>query len=385
MRGSIACVVSVAVCVSALVASTAPAAEWSGSATLFLREEYNDNILMTTAPHDTVWGSTASSLLTLAMRDERLQVKAAALTEYTRYAGQQGLDTTIYDLTLSPVYTTGRATWGLDGELKQDLTLGGELQETGVVLTRSRRRTGSVGPSLTWALTEKTSLQWQYRLTHVLYPGGDPGLVNYDLQEATMAAIVSATERSSVTVSLDYTEYRATSVSYLSRDYAARIELTHHFTELTTGSLAAGGHQSTSTAGSSGTDRQWGWLFDGHLERQSEVMTVTGRVSHEVYPSGAGYLLEVAHASGQINRNLFLSLSVFASADAYLSTALRTDIHIPDSRYYSTGAGLSWKWNEHWATDASYQYSRQDAPEVVKANVVYLRVVFTGDTVFSSP
>lgn len=385
VRRGITCALQLLGGLAVLAASGAQAAEWSGSASLFLREEYNDNILMTAAPHDPVWGSTASSLLTLGMRDERLQVKAAALTEYTHYAGEQGLDTTIYDLTLSPVYAMGRATWGLDGEMKQDLTLGGELAETGVVLTRSRRRSGNISPVLTWSLTERASLQWRYRYTRVIYPGGEPGLVDYELHEASMTGMVSPTERDTVTAMVHYTGYRAAGIDFLSRDYAAQIGLTRHLSELTTGSVSVGGHQTTAASGPAPTDRRWGWLLEGNAERRSEVTLLTGGVSHEVLPSGGGYLLQVTHLSGLIHRDLFQSLGAFVSADAYWSAALRADITVPDNRYHTVTTGLSWTWRDHWSVEASYRYDRQDEPSSVTANVVYLKAAFNGDTVISTP
>jgi hypothetical protein len=269
--------------------------------------------------------------------------------------------------------------------MKQDLTLGGELEETGVVLTRSRRRSGHVSPTLTWSLMERVSLQWRYRFTRVIYPGGEPGLEDYALHEASMAGIVSSTDRDTVTATLHYTEYRAAGIDFLSRDYAAQIGLTRQLSERTTGSLSVGGHYTTAESGPAPTDSRLGWLLDGHMERRSEVMLLRGGVSHEVLPSGGGYLLQVTRLSGLINRNLFQSLGAFVSADAYWSAALRADIAIPDSRYHMVATGLSWTWREHWSVEASYRYDRQEDPSSVTANVVYLKAAFNGDTVISTP
>lgn len=389
MRGGVACAVSVAVCLSALISSNAPAAEWSGSATFFLREEYNDNILMTAGPHDTVWGSTAFSLLTFAMRNERLQLKAAALTEYTYYAGQQGLNTTIYDLTLSPIYTTGRAAWGLTGEVKQDLTLGGELQETGVVLTRNRRRIEGGGPSLTWSLTERASVQWQYQFTRVRYPGSGPesesGLVDYDTQVAAMTSSLSVTERDTVTAIMQYTDYTTLSGSFRSQNYGAQIGLKHGFSEMVSGELSGGASWTVTSPGSGlATDHQWGGLLNSNLERQSELMLLKVGLSQQLFPSGGGYLVQTEHLTGSIRRDVTSALTVFLSADAYWTSALGTT-DVPDNRYHTAGAGMSWKWSDHWSTEASYRYSRQGAPSVATANVVSFKIAFNGDTVFSSP
>jgi len=390
MRGGVACTVSVAVCVSALISSNAPAAEWSSDVSAFLRQEYNDNITMTAAPHKAVLGNTASTLLALNRRDELLQVTASALGEYTAYIGESGLNFGSYDLKLTPVYQSGRAAWTLDGEMKQDVTLGSELRETGVVLTRDKRRFESASPSLSWSLTERSSIRVQYAYTHVRYPGTNPGLVDYEAQVADVDWLVSPTEKDTLTTTVRYLDYRTSSTGFTSQDYSLQEGLKHEFTETVRGELSAGADYTVSNSGagaSAPTDRQWGGLLNASLEQQSEVMLSKGSVSQEVLPSGGGYLVQTQHLSGLIRRELFQPVTAFVTADAYWTTALGTN-NVPNGQYYTTSAGLSWRFKEHWTVDATYRYGYSDyqhATEAVTANAVYLRIAYNSHDLIFSP
>lgn len=367
------------------VSGAAGAAEESGEVTVLLREEYNDNILLTTVPHNPVWGTTASSVFAFTHREERLQMKATGLAEYTYYAGENGLNTTDYNLTLSPAYTTGRSTWKLDAQAQQDLTLGGELQETGLILTRNRRRLWSASPSLSWSFTERALLRWQYQYQHVRYPGGGAGLFDYNVQAVAMTGVFSATETDTVTGELFYTDYETSAVSFRSQNYGVRVGMTHHYTELVTGSLSGGADQTRSDLGHGTTDRQWGGLMKGTVERRSERTRLTAGLSQEIYPSGAGYLVQTDRLSGQARGNLFLSLSAFVLADAYWSTALKTGVTNPHSRYHTVKVGASWAWDEHWSVEASYRLQRQSAPTAVTSNTVSCAVTYNRKAVLSSP
>ena len=390
MRGRLACTVSAAVCLSALVASTAPAAEWSSDVTASLWQEYNDNVTMTTAPHKAVLGNTASTQLALNRNDELLQVTASALGEYTVYVGESGLNIGIYDFVFSPVYHTGRATWKLDGEIKQDVTLGNELKETGVVLTRDQRRLMSASPSLNWSLTERSSVQIEYEYQHVRYPGSVTGLVNYDAQIAAVAWLLSTTEKDTLTTTVQYVDYRASSIGFQSQDYSAQVGLKHEFTETFKGELSAGADFTVSNSGagsSKTTNQQWGGLLNASLEQHSEVMLLKGSVSQEVLPSGGGYLVQTQHLSGLIRRDLFQPVTAFAAADAYWTTALGNN-SVPNSQYYSASTGLSWRFKEHWSLDATYRYGQsehQHVSERVTSNAVYWRIAYNSHDLIFSP
>jgi len=390
MRWGSACAISALGCLCALVASDAPmAAEWSGDASASLRQEYNDNILMTAGPHNPVLGNTASSWFTMKMLDDLFQMKATALLEYTAYIGESGLNTTNYDLVLSPVYTTGRATWKLDGEMKQDVTLGSELKETGVVLTRDQRRLLSASPSWSWSFTERTSVQLQYQFMDVRYPGSNPGLVDYEAQLVTMTGSLSATEKDTMTASLQYIDYRASSIGLQSQDYGAQIGIKHAFSETVSGELSGGADHNVTNFGAGAlftTNREWGWLLNGSLQQQSEVMLLTGGVSQQILPSGGGYLVQTQHLSGLVRRELFQPLTAFVSADAYWTSALGIK-SVPDSQYYTVSTGLSWRLKEHWTLDATYRYGRSDyqhAPQAIESNAVYWRIAYNSpDKIFS--
>jgi len=390
MRRSLACLVSAAACLSALAASTAPAAEWSSDVSASIRQEYNDNITFTAAPHKAVLGNTASSMLAFNRRDELLKITASALGEYTAYIGESGLNFGSYDLKFSPVYQSGRATWMLDGEMKQDVTLGSELRETGVVLTRDKRRFESASPSVSWSLTERSSIQVQYEYMHVRYPGSNTGLVDYDAQVAVVEWLISPAERDTLTTTIQFLDYRAPSIVFTSQDYSVKEGLKHEFTETVRSELVVGADYTVSNSGagsSATTDRQWGGLLNASLEQQSEVMLSKGSISQEVLPSGGGYLVQTQHLSGLIRRELFQPVTAFVAADAYWTSALGVSA-VPDSQYYSASAGLSWRFKERWTLDATYRYGQsehQHASERATVNAVYWRIAYNSHDLIFAP
>ena len=361
----------------------ARAAEWSGDATVFVRQEYNDNILMTPAAHEAVLGTTASGALALRRAMEQFQLNLTGLTELTHYVSHQHLDTTNYNAALDSTYTAGRATWGLDASATQDLTLGGELQETGIVLTRTRRQMWSAAPSWSWALTERTTLQWQYQFTRVHYPGV-PGVTDYLTHVGIADVIDAVTERTTLTAKAQFTDYDAAALRYQSQDGSLQVGVTHHLSERTTASLFGGADLTLSRAVAV-QDLQSGWVLNASLEHRSERFRLSGSASHDIHPSGAGYLVQVDHLAVQASRELLWNVTALASGDLYRTTALRNDIAIPDNHYQTVSAGLSWAWREHWTVEANYRYAKQSQPTDVASNAVDWKVAYHRDTLFGSP
>ncbi|WDT80463.1 MAG: hypothetical protein MPW14_01250 [Candidatus Manganitrophus sp.] len=127
----------------------------------------NDNLLMTSQPHDTVWGSHLIPSLRLSAAMERWRVDGNFWANLSRYVGEEGLDMNEASLKLSSEYRTERNLWRLFGEVIRDAAWKSELLETGVILAIQRRNVGVFGGSWSGTLTERITLmgEIEYRET----------------------------------------------------------------------------------------------------------------------------------------------------------------------------------------------------------------------------
>jgi hypothetical protein len=378
-------------CLSAVACSSSlEAVEWSEEAAVQARQEYNDNVQLTAAPHDSVLGSIVSSSLKLAARAQQAEVRGSGLIEFNHYFGEEDLDSTDYFLGVSSLYKTERGVWGLDGGYTRDLTLRGELNENGMVLKRAQRLHRSVNPSWSWSATEKTGLKLGYQFADVGYADSATGLADYQIHAGRVQVIHTLNDLNQIDATISYTHYQLSSANFRSENYSARVSLSHPFSESLKGTFSGGLYYTANAlkmTDLSRKDPDRGWLAAGSLEQQSQYGVLRGSVGREISPSGAGYLVRVDRLSGLMHRRLTERLTAFLSTDFYLSKPIRKDVAVTDSFYYRIKTGWSWIWKDRWSIDTAYGYARQkyEHAQVVTSNTVYWSVSYNAPRVVVSP
>ena len=386
-----------------LAADPSRAAEWSFEPSVGLRTEYNDNIELTPKPHPAVWGTILSSDVKFTGATETLTVTGGLNLGFTRYLHQPQFNIDNYDLSLHSSYKAERDVFGLDIDAIRDATVVSELATTGVVLAYSPRNQLTVKPSWSRAVTEATSINASYSYTHVNYPAtSGTSLTGYQDQSVSVGMQSNLDEGKVLNLAAYFDRYETPPPQIGDNTYGVRGGYDHAFSETLHGSFLVGWRWTQSTLSSQASicdgpiingicsgmvaettavqkQNSSGWTLNANLEKQWETDTVRGQISQEIYPSGAGSLVQTRRVGVTWTRQWSPTLSSNIDAGAYQTQYIGGVVTSSNSRYYSLNSSLSWRLSEPWRLDVGYNYARQkldSAPVAANANVLYLMLSY---------
>ena len=386
-----------------LAVGSSHAAEWSVEPSVGLRTEYNDNINLSPAPHPSVWGIILSPDVKFSGETEALKVTGGLNVRVNRYFGEDGLDGVDHTLSVRSDYKAERDLLGLNIESISDSTLLSELATTGAVLARSQRHLLTANPSWTRALTEATSFKASYSYTSVRYDDtAGTGLIDYGDQLASIAMQSRLDERTVVSVAAYYDRYETKPPDFRATTYGVQGGYDYDFSETLRGSLNVGLRKTQSIIGSQalvcdgpiiqglcfGTvtevtsvqkETSTGYTLNALLTKRWRTDTVSGQLSREINPSGAGSLIQTDRVQVIWTKELSPTLSANVAAAAYQSRYIGGIVIDSNSRYYRVEPRLIWRLAEGWVLDAGYSYARQKydtAPVGANANVIYVNLSY---------
>lgn len=358
-------------------------AEWAMEPTVSAKGEYNDNILLTTAAHDAVWGTWFSPGTTFKLRTEILEVEGSALADFVRYYGQSGLDITNLFFPATARYKTERDLFQLDGAFTRDNTLVGELQQTGVVNRRTQRNLQTAHPSWKHGLTDRLSLNAEYQYTDVSYDDAARfSLFDYRTHLGSSGLSYQVSDRDQVDVTGYYLAYRAPALNLDSDYFGFQLGASHAFSESFRATVAGGFRNVTSTTTAQGLTQRstdFVWVFNGSVEKKLERSFLTAGFAREINPSGVGFLVQTDHLSASATHEITKRLSASLTGDAYWITPTLTSATIPNSRYLRIEPKLHYRWSEWWSVDLIYHHARLEVDVVnttASQNAAYLSVTY---------
>jgi len=386
-----------------LAADPCRGAEWSFEPSVSLRSEYNDNIQLTPDPHPTVWGMMLSPDVKFSAATETLTVTGGLNLSFNRYLNQPQLNIDNYDLSLRSRYKAERDSLQLDFDAIRDSTLVSELATTGVVLAYAPRNLLTVTPSWSRALTEATSISASYRYTNVRYQHtSGTNLTDYQDQSASLGMQSNVDEGKVLNLAAYYDRYETPSPQTRQNTYGVHGGYDHAFSETLRGTFLVGWRRTQSTVSSqvlicdgpivvgicNGTVTETtavqkqntsGFTLNAVLEKRSETDTVTGRLSQEIYPSGAGSLVQTQRVGINWAKQWSPTLTSNVDAAAYQTDYIGGVVTSSNSRYYSLNSSLSWRLSEWGKLDVGYNYARQKydtAPVAASNNVIFLSLSY---------
>ncbi|BCA57135.1 conserved exported protein of unknown function [Nitrospira sp. KM1] len=341
------------------------AAEWSAQPSLSVRGQYNSNLLLTSSPHEGVWGVWASPGMKFAGSTENFEMSGRTAADFVNYYGGENRSLTNLYFPISAKYTTQRETFGFDGGFIRDNTLMGELRQTGVAINFTQRNMWNLSPSWTHALTEQVSLQAGFQYVNTTYENGlQLGLVDYDLQGGSGAVIYSPGERDEFKLSFSYTDFHAPQANSLrSEIYNVQPSWTHGFSESISATIAGGPSLVHSAVGAEPfrqSDRQTVWVGSANLKKQWEDASAQVEIGRDINPSGFGLLLKTDRLTMTLSKNVNERWTASLSGAYVMSSGLSTQTFrgsFPDNQYITVSPAVNWKIGEWWAVDFTYTYS----------------------------
>lgn len=388
------------------------ATEWVVNPSLILGFEYNDNIFLTTLPHESVTGTNLTENVDFGARQELWELWGGVRLVSRRYAHRDDLDSDNGYANLRYQYGTERNLWKLNGSYADESILSTATvdPDIGLVDQQTKRTTTSLIPSWDWSLTETKQLRVDYQYLDAQYVDGiSQGFLDFRQQAVNLTVSDQLTKRASLFAILSYSNFEVTTpesqitASYTSnsRTNSAQFGISYDFTETLKGSFSAGPRKTRSEdviqtpylcgdypngnyypclVPINQPNSDYGSVIAGSLESQLELTHTTFRFSRNVSPSGSGSQVQIGDLYLGIQRQITPErLSAQLVAQGYIVRSLSATTTEVDRNYYRLEPGMRWRWTEDLAVEASFRYARQrylGSPDFAAASSVYLTFTY---------
>lgn len=375
------------------------AAEWSMQPSVRAGREHDDNIRLTTLPHNSVTGTMLSPKLDLGVSSDVWQITGSAYALHKWYTGQDGLDRDDWYYNLLSSYNTERSTWQLTGGISKGSTLADEQVSptSGIVQVQKVYDTNSVSPSWTWAMNELTQLQLAYSFNSVSYVNAQSvGLFDYSSRNTSAQLSYQLSPGDQIFVSSGYSLFNVPSTTFESKSASYQAGITRTFSETIRGTLSAGRRRNISeqvaavctvflgpqglcvqTVSETLSSKSSSAIYSGSLEKKYETTRLMLSFGRSYSPSGFGGEVLTDSLNLTLSRQFSSQMGGSFSAANYQTKAATANVRGVNSHLYSFAPGLNWTWKQEWRADLTYQYrhiKREEEAEPASSNATYLTV-----------
>jgi hypothetical protein len=327
---------------------------------------YNDNLFITSQPHDATYGFWISPAAEFTAKTERLSVSSQTKVSFASYYGGDEFNFTNYFLPLAVSYQTEKDVLGFTGGYIRDNTLLGELVETGIVTRFTQRNQWTANPTWTRQLTEKLSFKSGFQFNDTSYENvSSTNLRDYQLYGGSGGVLYQVTENDQLHLSGTYTNFHTINSPQPLRSSVPGIDLglTHAFTETLTGTVHGGPSFVSTTVQTGGGDvtaHNTVWLFGANLTKKFEQTTILLDAARTIVPSGFGLLVQTDRAGVTVSHNLTDALTASFNGSVYktqtISSSSAASAVFPEQHYASATPAIVWKFAEWWKVELSYSY-----------------------------
>jgi hypothetical protein len=366
------------------------AAEWSVAPTVTLGAGADDNPELTRGPSDTTPFIFISPRINWIRKTEISAVNLGMSLNATRYSGNEVEDTDSQTLSLSSFFrTTERTRWGLDGRLRRDTLFRtirttpdtGDLEDTDVALVEQKvRRTWlSARPTWKYALSERSSLGLNYRITDVSFSNTDgTGLVDYTNHNLSTVYSRRITLQDDLNLVVNRFAFRPAETGTRSDTTQLLVGVSHAYSETSRGRFLVGSSKTKQTT-TAITEDTTSAVMEAGMVLRSELTTFDGVISRDVQASGIGRSVMSNQLRMYLARKISPMLSFVFRANLLRNKALEGSDPGRDRRYYELIPALSWQWRPEWAFGAEYRYRSKKLdvnPETAESNMLFMSATY---------
>ena len=216
-------------------------------ADIVTRAEYNDNIFLTSGPHDEVTGLTVTPSLSGIIKEENWEANLNARLKFQRYSDNT-LDGNDQFFDLTGQYNAQRNIFSLNVNHNLDSNLSSTSTDFGIAGRRVDRKRQSITPQYTRLLTERLTLSLSYMYTDVDYLDADnTGFIPYVTESGSATVQYSLTQRDRVSFSLQLVDYESKNDLTTYQLFTTRVGTRHEFSETLSSDFLIGVSRQNST------------------------------------------------------------------------------------------------------------------------------------------
>jgi len=355
------------------------AAEWYTQSDMSLKSVYDDNKRLTALPHDRVVGSLLNINGKLGIQTEKTELDLIPSARFSRYSGDDDLDSNDYFLDLKSLLATEWLIWGLNGKYMRDTSLTSELEETGLVQTRKKREKVDINPSLLYEISEWTKLKVAIDLTQVEYKNAVlTGLIDYDFKTLNMTIIRETGDASELNVSVNASRFEASDINNESDHIGLTTTYKQSLTTSMDSEILIGIRKSDFNSNQNSDEK--GILFKLGINKEYERTNWNTELSRTINPGGSGSVIQKDRFSVNATRFMtdklraLLNLSLLKNKE--LENSATTNI---DRKYKQISAQLHWRFADDWSIRGGYRYRRNQIDNTlitVDSNAIELGFIY---------
>jgi len=391
----------------------AVAAEWSITPTLGFGGQYSDNIFLSATNPNNVTGNTITPEVKFNRINPNSAASIGARAQFTQYSDDNIDDADVQYLTFNSRYRAQqRSTWRINGTFRRDTTIttarnvdelidnsvideitGEPIDididtDTGLVEVEVRRNRLNLDPSWQYTLTERTSLQFGYRLLDVYYANAEgTDLVDYRRHSLDATLSRKLTQNDNLGMKIVLAQYKAPDTDTASDNYSLYTNYGHIFQQDLKGDISLG-YRDTSTTTGAVDDNSGGVVLNiGINKKQTKLTSYNISLKRDINASGFGRVIQSDQINVRVNTRLTPRLSATLRANAFENNTLEGDITSVDRVYYSVEPSLRWLMTRDWAIDGSYRYRRQKREldsDPADSNSIYVSLSYTWPKIAAS-
>jgi len=359
------------VCVSLIQSSMAYASERLLDAKVTALAEYNDNIFLSSGPHDSVTGITITPSLSGIIKEKHWEAALNAKLRVHRYSDDT-IDGNDQFFDLTGQYNAQRNIYSLNINHDLDSNLSSTSTDFGIAGRRIDRKRQSITPQYTRLLTERLVLSLSYTYSDVDYLDAEnTGFTPYVSESGSIALQYGLTEKDQISLSFQLVDYRSKNDLTTYKLFTTRVGIDHQFTSTLSSDFQIGVSRQNSTNLNSepidfldqtlirtleSDSNNRGLVLDAGIKQLFESGSISGRISRSDTTNSFGGL-------NQVDKLVFLY-------DEQLSSLWRYDVNVrfEDITAISANNGgadrdvfvfstiVSYSIAPKWSANASYRY-----------------------------
>lgn len=305
----ISCFISVSgVCFLLIQTFNVYASERLLEANVNARAEYNDNIFLTSRPHDAAKGIIITPELSAIIKEEHWEANLTARIKSHNYS-DSNLNSNDQYFNLTGRYRANRNIFSLN--INHDLAsnLNSSSTDFGIVGRRVNQKRQSLTPQYTRLITERLYLSLTYSYTDVDYFDADnTGFTPYITQSGVGALSYNLSEKDVLTFNLTAVDYVSKNELVTYQLFMSRIGIDHKLSEtLSTDFLVGVSRRNSTNLQTQSFDffglsvritqeidaQNRGLVLDAGITQKFETGTLEGRISRDNNTNSFGGLDEV--------------------------------------------------------------------------------------------
>lgn len=382
-----------------LIGRSSEAAEWLAEPSVTARAEYNDNIRLTAAEHDAVWGAIFDPKLRLSRRTEVWDMNASGRLHAANYNGQDGLNTVDQFLDFATKRQFERAKFSASASVANDTTLQDERVDldAGVTTAQVDRLGKKASVAASYLFTEATWLEASLNYSTIKYDDGvRHGLLNYDYTSPALRLVHQVNPKLQMfgILSRSSVEYDRSDELESNTD-SLQLGGAYDFSERSKVTASIGSRRTKTSSMiavprpgfeafypfiyelASRDSESTGLVYDGTFVRKLETGSLDLSVGRQVTPSSTGTDTDTVRASLAGKREFTAKLSAQLAVSYFRSETVGGTQTLADRTYIRVSPSAFWRLDRDLYINFGYTFTRVDR-QATNADAVDGNALFVG-------